>query len=60
MTNDDKPIRGLKAIADYLGLSEDAAQRRAAKRQIPAYKIGGRWEMRPSAYWRMIEKREAA
>jgi hypothetical protein len=38
-------VRGLDAIAKFLGVSRNTAQRLAATRQIPVFRIGGRWMM---------------
>jgi hypothetical protein len=48
MTEPDT-LKGIKAIADFLDVSERTALRRCRSRMIPAYKEGG-WRMSKSVY----------
>lgn len=57
--SDDDMLRGTTAIAAHLRESVRRAQYLLETRQIPAFKVGDRWHMRPSAYRRFIEELEA-
>ena len=49
-----------EGIAAFLGKSERQIVHLLWKRQIPAFKLGGRWHMRKSTYAAHIEKLEAS
>jgi hypothetical protein len=51
-------LRGMPAIALFVGLPTRKAYYAAETRQIPAYKRGKIWEMRKSSYRRDCETRE--
>lgn len=50
---------GVEAIAKALRTSTRRAYYLCETRQIPAFKLGGRWHLRPSAYRAHIARLEA-
>ena len=56
----DDLLRGVKAIAEYSGLTEREIYHLAPKRKIPVFKMGDRiWCSRKSSWHRYVEKLEA-
>lgn len=53
-------LQGAVAIAGFLGKTERQANYLLEKRQLPAFKLAGRWHMRRSTYAAHIAKLEAA
>jgi hypothetical protein len=53
-------LSGASAIAAFLGKTERQTNHLLEKRQIPAFKLGGRWHMRKSTYRSHIERLESA
>jgi hypothetical protein len=58
-TDDDAPLRGVKAIAAHIGQSVRQTNYLLECRRLPAFKMGRAWNMRPSAYRKLIEQLEA-
>ena len=52
---------GVEEIAEYTDDTIRATYHKCSKRQIPAFKLGGQWRMRKSAYRELVEllEREA-
>lgn len=53
-------ITGGSAIAQFLDESLPATYRMLEARELPAFKRRNKWRMRPSAYYRHLERLEAA
>ena len=56
----EAPDRGVTAIAARINESERRTQYLLETGQLPAYKMGRLWHMRPSAYVALIEAKERA
>jgi hypothetical protein len=56
---DDAPIRGAKAIAAHIRLPVRQTNYLLECGRLPAFKMGRIWNMRPSAYQKLIEQLEA-
>lgn len=53
-------LEGSAAIGDFIKKSAKAANHLCATGQLPAYKLGGKWHMRPSRYREEQRRREDA
>lgn len=53
-------IEGAAAIAAFLGKTERQANYLLEKKQLPAYKLGGRWHMRRTTFEAFVARLEAA
>lgn len=56
----DRPIRGVDAIAAFIGEERRRTYHLLETGQLPGYKLGGRWYLRPSRYCAHIDQLEAA
>ena len=56
---DDK-LKGAKAIGEFIGEDERRTFYMLEQRQLPAFKLAGRWNARKSTLIKHIEKLEAA
>jgi hypothetical protein len=52
-------LEGAAAIAAFLGKSERQTNYLLEKRQIPAFKLGGKWHMRKSTFAAFVQRLEA-
>jgi len=52
-------LEGIEAIADHIGKSKRKAYYLAETRQIPVFKMAGKWHMRKSTYAAHIARLEA-
>lgn len=50
-----RPLRGLKEIGAYVGVSENTLRKYAREEAFPLQKVGGNWEATPEAIdaWRL-------
>lgn len=55
----DDMLTGAKAIGDHIGEDERRTFYLLENRQIPAFKLGGRWNARKTTLLKHIEKLEA-
>ena len=55
----DDTLKGARAIAEFLGEDERRVFYMLERRQLPAFKWGGRWNARKSTLIKHIEKLEA-
>jgi hypothetical protein len=55
----DDLLAEIENIAAFINKNERQTTYLAVTKQIPAFKFGGKWHMRKSAYCRLIEKLEA-
>lgn len=55
----DDTMEGIEAIADHIGKPKRKAYYLAETRQIPAFKMAGKWHMRKSTYADHIARLEA-
>jgi hypothetical protein len=53
-------LKGVTAIATFLGKTSRETHYLVEKKQLPTFKLGGRWHMRKSTYRAFIERLEAA
>ena len=56
----DDTLEGSRAIASYIGKSQRRTEYLLETKQLPAFKIGIKWNMRKSTYRSHIERLEAA
>jgi hypothetical protein len=56
----DDTLGGAAEISSYIGKTVRQTQRLLETKQIPAFKLGGRWHMRKSTYQTHIERLEAS
>lgn len=56
----DDTIVGVAGIAVHIGKTERQTFYLLEKRQLPGFKLSGKWHLRKSTYARHIEKLEAA
>jgi hypothetical protein len=52
-------LEGASAIAVFLGKTERQTNYLLEKKQIPAFKLGGRWHMRKSTFAAYVQRLEA-
>jgi hypothetical protein len=53
-------LEGAAAIAAFLGKTERQTNYLLERKQLPAFKLGGRWHMRRSTYAAFVIRLEAA
>lgn len=58
-TLDHDMLEGVEQIAAYLNKSPRKTYYLCETKQIPAFKMGGKWHLRPSAFIKHVERREA-
>jgi len=51
------PIWTKKEVAQYLGISEITVQRMVQSRDVPAYKVRGRWRFKQEDIERYLQER---
>jgi hypothetical protein len=52
-------LQGAAAIAAFLGKTERQTNHLLEKKQIPAFKLGGRWHMRKTTFAAYVQRLEA-
>jgi hypothetical protein len=55
----DDTLEGTRAIAEFIGKTDRQTDHLLQSRQLPAFKLGGRWHMRKSTYLNHVERLEA-
>jgi hypothetical protein len=54
--DDDRPRVGAEEIAELIHKSPDDTAYLLTKKQLPAVKIGGKWHMLPSRWYRFLDE----
>lgn len=56
----DDLLKGAAEIAAFTGFAKRRVNYLLETKRLPAFKVGGRWQMRKSTFRRYIEKLEAS